>query len=381
MKRVMLLFLSLILAAGSFACIPAAAAGDDVCLNAKAAYSCDWRSGRVIYESNAETRLPIASMCKIMTLVLCFDALDEGRYVLSDEVCVSENASGMGGSQVFLETGGEYPAGELVKSICIASANDSCVAMAEFLYGSETSFVEKMNERARELGMDNTLFVNCTGLPQEGQFSCAKDVSKMLSELLKHDEYYSYCKIWMDEITHSGGRKTEMANTNKLIRSYIGCDAGKTGFTSQAGFCLAASALRGDMRVIAVVIGSRSGKERFDGCKTLFDYAFANYECRAVLKAGILKDACCPIRAGKEKTVTVSCENSLYSFGKRGLKNEIDFQLHFNNVVAPVEKGECVGEVSVYENGVEIGRSRLLSVDDVARINYSDSIKNAAENW
>ena len=168
----------------------------------KAAYLMDEASGMQLYAKNETERLPIASMCKIMTLLVCFDGLNEHRFSLDDMVCVSETASGMGGSQVFLETGASYRAKDLIESICIASANDSCVAMAELLYGSENAFVNRMNERAGELGMKDTRFTNCTGLPKSGQYSCAKDVAAMLSALLHHKEYFTFSTVWMDEIEH-----------------------------------------------------------------------------------------------------------------------------------------------------------------------------------
>ena len=210
---------------------------EELVTNCKAAYLCDFHSGTVLYKQNEEQHLPIASMCKIMTLLLCFEAKENGLS-FDKEITVSKNASSMGGSQVFLAADKKYKIAELVKSITIASANDSCVAMAEEVAGSEESFIQKMNARAKELGMYNTVFVNCTGLPKDGQYSCAKDVSIMLRELLKHKDYYTFSSIWMQDFKHEGDRVTQMANTNKLIRHYQGCDAGKTGYTAQAGFCL-----------------------------------------------------------------------------------------------------------------------------------------------
>ena len=383
MKKVMLFVLSFLLAVCTFGtvCVQAAEAADMPSVSCKAAYLCDWHTGAVMHESSAETHLPIASMCKIMTLLVCFDEMDNGRFTLGDEVCVSETASGMGGSQVFLETGAKYSAGDLIKSICIASANDSCVAMAEFLFGSETAFVNKMNERAKELGMENTVFTNCTGLPKAGQFSCAKDVARMLSALLHHKEYFSFSKIWMDEIGHPGGRKTEMANTNKLIRYYQGCDAGKTGFTSDAGFCLAASAERGNMRVISVVIGADASKTRFDGCKTMFDYAFANYTNKSVVQEGVLPNELCAVTGGKIKAVSVKSAASLYVFGRKGEDGAISCKTVYGQVKAPVKAGDKIGEIIVYKNGVETARTDLLSAENVDRLSFFDSVRNIAENW
>lgn len=382
MKKVVLLLLVGILCVCSFSTLSVCAETKEELVNGcKAAYLCDWRSGTEVYAKNETEHLPIASMCKIMTLNLCFDALNKGNFSLDEEICVSENASGMGGSQVFLESGGKYLAGDLIKSICIASANDSCVAMAEKIAGSEELFVKKMNEKAKELAMLDTVFVNCTGLPQSGQYSCAKDVAKMLSELLKHEEYFQYSKIWMDEIRHSGGRVTEMANTNKLIRSYQGCDAGKTGYTSEAGFCLAASALRGNMRVVSVVIGANDSKTRFADIKGLFDYAFASYTNKVVLEPRVLEDRVCKVSGGKSKELSVIPERASYIFCGRDDTDDIFCEYSFENVKAPVVKGDVVGSVTVYKNNVEADKVNLLANEDVEKSSFWDSLRDAAMDW
>ena len=244
---------------------------------AKSAYLMDFGTQTVMYSYNETARLPIASMCKIMTLLLSFDSIKAGALDMDEEICVSERAASMGGSQVFLEANGKYTARNLIKSIVVCSANDSCVAMAERIAGSESLFVDKMNEKAKEIGAHNTLFANCTGLPKEPQYSCAKDVAIMLKNLLEHEEYYEFSKVWMDKFEHPEGRYTEITNTNKLVRFYDGCDGGKTGFTNEAGFCLAATAHRNGMRVISVVIGEENSANRFEDIRTMFDYAFANY--------------------------------------------------------------------------------------------------------
>ena len=383
MKKVVLLFLAALAAFASLGFSSAAAdgAGAELVSGCKAAYLCDWRSGTEVYGKGELEHPPIASMCKIMTLVLCFDEIESGRLAPGEEITVSETASGMGGSQVFLETGGVYPAGELIKSICIASANDSCVAMAERIAGSESLFVKKMNARAKELHMNDTEFVNCTGLPEAGQYSCAKDVAVMLSELLRHKEYFDYSKIWMDEMHHKGGRVTEMANTNKLIRSYQGCDAGKTGYTSEAGFCLAASAMRGNMRVISVVIGASDSKARFNSIRTLFDYAFANYTNKAVLEERVLGDAFCAVKGGKQKELSVIPERASYIFCSKGDTDEIFYELALNEVKAPVRRGDTVGTVTVYKNNIEADRLNLLANEDVEKSSYLDSLRDAARGW
>lgn len=380
MKRVMPLFLCMAIFAVLLVPI-AVQAEAEIAADCKAAYVCDWQSGTEAYAKDAEKRLPIASMCKIMTLLLCFDAADSGSLSYDEEICVSENASGMGGSQVFLETSGRYTAGELIKSICIASANDSCVAMAERICGSEDLFVKAMNERARSLGMENTIFSNCTGLPKPGQYSCAKDVAKMLSALLRHEKYFEYSRIWMDEIEHPGGRKTEMANTNKLIRSYSGCDAGKTGYTAEAGFCLAASAKRGDMRIVSVVIGGNDSNARFMGVRKLFDYTFANFESRCLLDGDVLDDTVSPVSGGKQKQVPLKPERPIYLFCRKGSQENISLDINAEELRAPVSVGEKAGNVTIYRDGVEVQSVPLLANASVEKMNYFDCIQDIAENW
>lgn len=347
----------------------------------KSLYAADWRSGSVICAENETEHLPIASMCKIMMLVLCFEAVDSGNLNLDEEIQVSETASGMGGSQVFLEAGASYKASDLIESICIASANDSCVAMAERLAGGEEPFVRKMNEKAASLGMDDTVFVNCTGLPESGQYSCAKDVSVMLSELMRHEDYFRYSKIWMDKITHPKGRETEMANTNKMIRSYNGCDAGKTGFTNEAGYCLAASAMRGNMRIVCVVIGAQDSKTRFETVKQTFDYSFANYTNKVIIDGDTPFEERCAVKGGKQSSIAVRAERSSYVFCSRNDSDEIFYEAEFKKVSAPVKEGDVVGTVTVYKNNVQADKINLLANESVKKCSYLDSLRDLAENW
>lgn len=383
MKKALLL---LLVACFAFGCIGGVfgsvyASETELAPGCKAVYLCDENAKMQVYARNEKKHLPIASVCKVMTLLLCFEAVDEGRLSLDEDISVSENAAGMGGSQVFLESGGVYKATDLIQSIAIASANDSCVAMAERIAGSEEGFVKKMNARAKELGMEDTVFVNCTGLPKEGQYSCAKDVATMLSALLCHAMYYDYSKIWLTEIKHSGDRVTEMANTNKLIRSYQGCDAGKTGFTNEAGFCLAASASRGDMRVIGVVLGASDSKTRFSGVSALFDHAFANYTSKLVVEKAVLSDAVCPVSGGKVREVSLIPERECRIFCARDDNGEIYVEKVYKGAKAPVARGDVLGEVIVYKDSVEVDRISLLANDDVAKSGYLDSLRELARNW
>lgn len=349
---------------------------------AKSAYVMESNTGTAVYKKEENKRLPIASMCKIMTLLLSFEAIENGVLTMNDEITVSESAAAMGGSQVFLEANAKYPVKELIKSIVVCSANDSCVAMAETLAGSEALFVDKMNEKAKELGLENTLFANCTGLPKEPQYSCAIDVAKMLNGLIRYEEYFEFAKIWMDKFEHPEGRYTEISNTNRLVRFYDGCDGGKTGFTNQAGFCLAATAKRGNMRVISVVIGEENSKRRFDDIRTTFDYAFANYSLKTVVDSAANLEEKVATVGGKQKEVTVKPQRDSFVFGKKGEKENVTTEISLaKSVKAPVKAGETVGEIIVYQNGIKADCVPLVIAEDCGKANLFDGLKDIANSW
>ncbi len=350
-------------------------------IRAKSAYLMDFATQTEIFSLNEKKRLPIASMCKIMTLLLCFEAIESGNLRLDEEVQVSERAASMGGSQVFLEAGAKYPVTELIKSIVVCSANDSCVALSERIAGNEALFVEKMNERAHELGANDTLYANCTGLPKEPQYSCAKDVAIILKALLGHEKYYEYGSVWMDKFQHPKGRHTEITNTNKLIRFYDGCDGGKTGFTSEAGFCLGATAKRGEMRVISVVIGEESSANRFEDVKTMFDYAFAGYTLTPIVCKGVPSEVKARVHGGKQKDVEIVAERTAYAFTKRGEKADVSVEYCVNSLKAPFEKGEKAGEIIVFQKGVERERIPLITATAVEKATIFDRWQDVARNW
>ena len=348
----------------------------------KAAYLCDDTTGTKVYSKEETKQLPIASMCKIMTLLLSFEAVESGELAYDEMITVSENASGMGGSQVFLDAGLSYSAEQLMKTVAVCSANDSCVALAERIAGSEAGFVARMNERAKELGAENTLFANCTGLPKEPQYSCAKDVALMLRAMISHKKYFEFSKIWLEDFAHPDGRTTSITNTNKLIRSYDGCDGGKTGFTSEAGFCLAATAKRGDTRLISVVIGADNSKSRFAGITSMFDYAFNCYETRAILEADKELEERATVSGSRVKDVSVVAEHPLCAFTRRGEKG--DFQVSVDlrsDLRAPLAKGDEVGTASLYLNGVEVCVTRLLANEDAPRMTWFDALRETVRQW
>ncbi len=330
--------------------------------------------GQVLAEHNATEHRPIASMTKIMTLLCVYDALDDNKISLDDQVCVSERAASMGGSQVFLEQGGTYTVNNLIKSVVVCSANDSCVALAEHVSGSVESFVKTMNEKCAELGLVDTHFDNCTGLPALSQYSCAKDVSVMLRNLVKHPHYFSCSRIWMEDFAHPGGRVTGMTNTNKLVRFYQGCDGGKTGFTSEAGHCLAATAVRNGMRVFAVVVGATDSKTRFKEVSDMFNYAFANYEQKVYLadneKVGDIN-----VVGGKAKSAEVVSDGQLTFFGKKGQSACTVTVEQLDHIQAPVRKGDIIGTARLLRDGEEVASVKLVAACGVEAKSYLDYVK------
>ena len=277
MKRKWLVFLLIL-------CLffPALAKGEEpmesvvpISISSPSAILTEASTGRVIFEKNADERRPVASVTKVMTILLTLEAIDGETIGKNDKVIVSPRAQSMGGSQAYLDAGSAYTVAELLKSVIIASANDSAVALAEYIAGAEEAFVARMNERAQELGLTNTHYVNCTGLPAQGHYMSARDVAKLSSELDRHPRYYEYSTVWMDEIAHKGGCKTQLTNTNRLVRFYTGCDGYKTGSTNEARYCMSATAKKDGMRLIAVVLGANAGQTRFDEARAMLEYGFA----------------------------------------------------------------------------------------------------------
>jgi len=383
---VIFILLAFILSVGflnGFYSISASAENEDfLSVKSKSAYLMDYKTKTVIYEKNSLQHLPIASMCKVMTLLLCFDEIESGNIDYSEKITISENSASMGGSQVFLEKDGEYFVGELIKSIVVASANDACVAMAERISGSQENFVDKMNEKCAELGMENTVFVNCTGLPQAGQYSCAKDVSTMFAKLLEHEDYYKFSRIWTDVVMHPGNRKTEISNTNKLVRFYKGCDSGKTGYTNEAGHCLVASAIRNEMRLVGVVICASNSKERFADVSSMFNYGFNNYCNKVIIDNNKPLNLTVKVEGGKKNKLSVVAETSMYLFNKKHAKNSIEISFEpYKKVCAPIYKGDKVGVLRAFENGKEIGTVNVLANETIMQKTYFDVIKDIANNW
>ncbi len=320
----------------------------DLGLNAKSAILMEESTGNILYESNPDERLPIASVTKVMTMLLIMEAVDSGKISLDDMVTVSENAMSYGGSTMFLETGEQLTVNDMLKGIAVASANDGCVAMAEHLAGSESAFVDMMNEKVKELGMENTHFMNTNGLDEDDHYSSARDVAIMSRELMKHETIFNYTSIWMDTLR---GGKFQLANTNKLIRFYDGANGLKTGSTSKALCCLSAAAKRNDMQLIAVVLGAPTSAERFASAKSLLDYGFANYAVNTQITAGdeVQKIA---VEKGVDKEVGVVAGDSCSTLVKKGQEDNITKEIKIDETItAPIEAGQKIGTMTISRDG------------------------------
>lgn len=353
-----------------------------VSLECKSALLMEASSGQIIFETNADEKRPVASVVKIMTILMCLEAVDSGRVSLDDRVTISKNASGMGGSQVLLDTGEVQTLDILLKSTVVGSANDAAVAIAEHLYGSQELFVKQMNARAQALGMKDTVFVNCTGLPAQGQHTTARDVARMAAALFGHDLYYKYAGIWMDKVDHGDGRVTDLTNTNRLIRFYDGCDGGKTGSTNEAGYCIAATARRGGMRLIAVVLGGSSGKKRFACAEKMFDHGFANYRLLTAAERGTRVRGEMPVTGGSLDSVPLALDGDLTLLMNKAEAAEIELKPNLPpSVAAPVAAGDEIGSVDILLNGRTIARIPVAAAGSVARQGFPDAWRRLWEGW
>ena len=350
-------------------------------LSSKSACLVDFASGDVLYEKDATVHLPVASMVKMMTILLTLEEYEKGN--LTDETMISttENASSMGGSQVFIDPYVEYSAKDMLKSVIMASANDASVALAEHISGSEENFVVKMNEKAQELGMNDTNYVNCTGLPAPEQYSCARDSAIVLKEVSKFDKYHEFSTIWMDELVHPSGRKTELVNTNRLVRYYEGCDGGKTGSTNEAGCCLAATAKRNNMRLISVVIGAQNSQTSFNECSKLFNYGFANFENKCLLDSNkAIKNVA--VNKGKIENVEIfACEDFSITT-RKGVQTELDISYQLpEKLNAPTKAGQVIGKAVISKEGVVIKEIDLTVKTDIQPLSFKDCFDRVVTAW
>ena len=332
--------------------------------NAKSSVLIETSSMTILSEQDKDVELPPASMTKMMTLLLVLERLDDNKISLEDMVPISKNASAMGGSQVYLEEGVSYKLETLLKSVAIASANDSAVALAEYIAGSTGEFVKLMNEKVSLLGLKHTNFKNVHGLDEEGHYSSSYDMAIIGSELLKHEIILNYTKIYEDYVEHPNGNKTWIVNTNKLINYYEGVDGLKTGFTNNSGYCITVTAKRGNMRLISVVMGESDNKIRNQDIMTLLNYGFSNFKLETVVDPNANLGTV-EIKFGKKEKVKVKLKSDAVDLVNIQENNNYSYEVLKNKIKAPIKKGDVVGKVNIYANDTKVNEIDLIIDEDI----------------
>ncbi len=335
--------------------------------NPKAEILIEAETGQVLYSENADLKLPMASVTKVMALLIWAEEIEEGTLSLEETVKATSYAASMDGSVIWLEAGEEMTAAELIEAVMISSANDACVGLAEHTAGSEAQFVKQMNRRAAELGMKNTRYKNCVGFDEEGHYSTARDIATVTAELMEHEVFRGWMLTWLDYLR---GGETQLVNTNKLVRYYDGILGGKTGTTDNAGCCLTVCAERGDMRLVAVTLGNESDEERFDSAESLLDYGFGSFE---KFSPEIDYSQLDPIKVkrGVESETVPVVEDRSECVIKKGRSGSVKYEYTFvEELEAPVEKGQFVGEYLVTLDGIEVFRSDIVAEKDIPRMDF-----------
>ncbi|HHW56667.1 MAG TPA: D-alanyl-D-alanine carboxypeptidase [Clostridia bacterium] len=355
-----------------------AAYADTLNLKAKSAILMEASSGQILYEKDSHKPLPPASVTKVMTLLLAIEAIDSGKIKMTDKVVTSKHAFDMGGTQIYLEIGEEMTVDDLMKAIAMNSANDASVALAEYIAGTEENFVEMMNKRAKELGAKNTTFKNATGLPEEGHLTTVYDIAMISQELVKHESIFKYLTNKLDSLRNG---KFSLINTNKLLWRYKGVDGIKTGSTSEALYCMAATAKRGDTRLIAVVFGAPDSETRFNETAKLLDYGFANYETIKVASKG-QSFGTVKVLKGRKQVTNAICYNDEYILIKKGEGKNIKTEVELKDFIfAPLGRKMSIGVVKVIQEGKVIKTFDLYPKEIVEKANFFENLNRIFFGW
>lgn len=381
MKRFTSFLLALTIIVGQISIVFANTKEAKLDISSKSAVLMDASTGKILYEKNSHEKLPPASVTKVMTMLLICEALESGKIKEDDDVQISEVASSMGGSQIFLEPGEIQKVDTLLKSIAVASANDACVAMAEYVGGSVEEFVVLMNKRAKELGMNDTNFVNTNGLPVDNHYTSAYDIALMSKELLKHKKISKYLTTWMDEVVVGKKQaKIGISNTNKLVKHYQGATGVKTGFTQQAKYCLSASALRNNTHLIAVTLCAETSPIRFKDATNLLNYGFANYESVKICGAND-KVATVKFEKGEKENVDLVAKDDLSVLIKKGDKKDFTKKVQIKeDLKLPIKKNTELGVVKVYRGDELVGESKIINTEDINKASYLQMLRRIVDN-
>jgi D-alanyl-D-alanine carboxypeptidase (penicillin-binding protein 5/6) len=369
-KKIISIFLTAALLLGS---CPEIIAAETEAITAPAAVLMESQTGKILFEKNAHQQRPCASVTKVMTLLLVFEAIDSGSFSLDTMITASEHAASMGGSDIWLEPGETMSADDLIRATVVASANDAAVALAEEISGSEDAFVDRMNERAKQLGMKDTVFKNCNGLDEDGHVTSAYDVAVMSRELTKHEKIFDYTSIWIDYLRNG---KTQLVNTNKLLKTYKGITGLKTGTTDDAGCCISATAARDGMSLIGVILGCDNGKKRFAEAAYLLDYGFANYSVKELSVPGDMPLGI-EVENGMESSVELSCKVNTGFVISKATSDEITSKVDLpESIEAPVEEGQVIGRLS-FESGDQKRDFEITAGGAVERMTFGGVFKTA----
>lgn len=351
----------------------------DLAPSAKSGILIERDTGKVMFEKKAHEPLPPASMTKIMTMLLIMEEIDKGNLKKNEMIRISENAASMGGSQIFLEAGEEMSVDDLLKGIAVASANDASVALAERISGSEEAFVKRMNQKVKELGLKNTKFQNVSGLPAKDHYSTAYDMAMMAKELLSHESITKYTSIYEDYLRKGTDNEFWLVNTNKLVRFYPGVDGLKTGFTSEAKYCLTATAKKNDMRVVAVVMGAETPKERNSTISNMLDYAFNTYETKKLFNQNDRITELNVLKAAKRKIDVVASQSISMVFKKGETIEKLTTSVQLDEVKLPIKKGTKVGTLHVKNGDKSISETPLIINEDVDKASYFTLFKRSIQ--
>lgn len=339
-------------------------------------------NGNVLLENNSNEKHEVASICKLMTTLITLEHIDSNNLSLDDKVVASKYACDAEGSQAFLDSGSEYSIRDLLKSVIVASANDSAIVLAESIGGSENNFVKLMNAKAKELGMENTLYANSTGLPANNQYSTASDTAKLLNVVSNYEIYKEDCKIWMDTLVHPSGRETELVNTNRLIRYYPNCLTGKTGYTDEAGYCLSSTAEKNNLHLTCVVLGCDTMASRFTESIELYNYAFANFTSEKMIDSNTLIDNDIKVMRGKDSAIDITAKDDYYITKSRDDSSEYSVEyILLDSISAPIDIDDKVGMAIIKKDGEEVARVPIVSKSIVAKQNFIDVFDKVISNF
>ena len=380
-KRGMCICLILIMLCASAAAAPLET-GTPMELTSPSAMLVEAETGTVIFEKNADEKRQVASVTKLMTLLLCFEKLKTGEIALTDSITVSPEAAGQIGSQALLDAGAAYTLETLLHATIIASANDAACALAEYMARSERAFADMMNQRAQELGMTNTVYVNSTGLPDDNQYTTARDVAILAAEVCRHPEYFTHASVWMDTLTHPSGRTTDLTNTNRLVRFYDGCDGLKTGSADVSKYCLVSTAQKNGLRLIAIVLGTPVSQTRFDEARAMMDYGFASYKRVTLLQAGDRLGKFVHVKMGMQDELEAAAGSGVSMLIRPGQEKQLSMEVELPaEVSAPVQQGDTLGVVRVLLNGEIIAKLPAVAAEDVGMPGLLEGFVRLFANW